>query len=87
MGIDALIAGNRDAAMKHLADAVREDPRNLDGYVKLGNLLRERGQIRQAIQVHRELLVKRKLPAAIRSEIVKSLARDLAPAANWPEVR
>jgi len=86
MGIDALIAGNRDAAMKHLADAVREDPRNLDGYVKLGNLLRERGQIRQAIQVHRELLVKRKLPATVKNEIVKSLALDLAQAENWQEV-
>ncbi len=86
LGIDALIAGNRDAAMKHLADAVRDDPRNLDAYVKLGNLLRERGHIRQAIQVHRELLVKRKLPAPARSEIVRSLALDLAQAENWRDV-
>ncbi len=85
LGLNALIAGNPEAAMKHLAEAVREDPRNIDAYVKLGDLLRERGQIRQAIQVHRELLVKRKLPKNLRTEITKSLTLDLAQAENWPE--
>ena len=56
-GLDALIAGHRDDALKHLARAVREDSRNVDAYIKLGSLLRERGQVRQAIQAHRELLV------------------------------
>jgi lipopolysaccharide biosynthesis regulator YciM len=65
---------------------VREDPRNVDAYVRLGNLLRERGQIRQATQVHRELLVKRRLPEATRVEIVKNLALDLAEARRWSEV-
>ncbi len=86
LGIDALIAGDREGAMKHLADAVRLDPRNIDAYVKLGNLLRERGHIRQAIQVHRELLVKRKLTRSVRSEITKNLAMDLAQAENWADV-
>jgi lipopolysaccharide biosynthesis regulator YciM len=86
LGLDALIAGNLEAAMKHLTQAVRDDPRNVDAYVKLGNILRERGQVRQAIQIHRELLVKRKLPPAVRSETIKSLARDLAAAGRWREV-
>jgi lipopolysaccharide biosynthesis regulator YciM len=86
MGLNALIAGDRGAALRHLAQAVREDPRNVDAYVRLGNLLRERGQIRQATQVHRELLVKRRLPEATRVEIVKNLALDLAEARRWGEV-
>ncbi len=85
-GLDAMIAGDRDAALRHLAQAVREDARNVDAYIKLGNLLRERGQVRQAIQVHRELLVKRRLPKATRNEIVRSLAVDLAEAGRWDEV-
>jgi lipopolysaccharide biosynthesis regulator YciM len=85
-GLDALIAGDRDSALKHLAVTVREDPRNVDAYVKLGNLLRERGQTRQAIQVHRELLVKRRLPGPVRSEIMKNLALDYADARRWGEV-
>ena len=85
-GLDALIAGHRDDALKHLARAVREDSRNVDAYIKLGSLLRERGQVRQAIQAHRELLVKRRLPTPVRSEIVKNLALDLAEAGRWGEV-
>ena len=85
-GIDALIAGRRDDALKYLARAVREDSRNVDAYVKLGILLRERGQVKQATQVHRELLVKRRLPPPVRSEIVKNLALDLAQAGRWGEV-
>ncbi len=85
-GLDALIAGDKDAALKHLAVTVREDPRNVDAYVKLGNLLRQRGQVKQAIQVHRELLVKRRLPAGVRNEITKNLALDYAEARRWGEV-
>jgi lipopolysaccharide biosynthesis regulator YciM len=85
-GLNALISGDRDAAFRHLAQAVRDDSRNLDAYIKLGNLLRERGQIRQAAQVHRELLVKRRLPKPLRSEIVRNLALDLAQAGRWAEV-
>ncbi len=86
LGLNAMISGNRDEAVAHLKTAVREDPRNLDAYIKLGNLLRERGQTKQAIQVHRELLVKRRLPKAVRSSIVKCLALDLAEAERWAEV-
>jgi len=86
LGLNAMISGNRDEAVVHLKTAVREDPRNLDAYIKLGNLLRERGQTKQAIQVHRELLVKRRLPKTVRSSIMKCLALDLAEAERWPEV-
>jgi len=86
LGLNAMISGDRDAAVLHLKAAVREDPRNLDAYIKLGNLLRERGQTKQAIQVHRELLVKRRLPKAVRSSIIKCLALDLAKAERWAEV-
>ena len=86
LGLNAMISGNRDEAVVYLKAAVRDDPRNLDAYIKLGNLLRERGQTKQAIQVHRELLVKRRLPKTVRSSIMKCLALDLAEAERWAEV-
>jgi lipopolysaccharide biosynthesis regulator YciM len=86
MGLNALIAGDRETAFKHLTATVRSDPRNLDAYLKLGSLLRERGQIRQAIQLHKELLVKRKLPEGARLEILENLHMDLARAGRWSEV-
>jgi len=85
-GLDAMIAGERESAVRHLAAAVRADPRNVDAYIKLGNLLRERGQTKQAIQIHRELLVKRRLPRGTRSQIVRSLVLDLVDAGRWQEV-
>jgi len=86
LGIDAMIAGDRELALKHLAAAVREDTRNIDAYIKLGNLLREQGRPRQAVQVHRELLVKRRLPKQIRHEITRNLALDLREEGRWGEV-
>lgn len=85
-GIDAMIRGDRDEALRHLAAAVREDPRNVDAYIKLGNLLREQGRAKQAVQVHRELLVKRRLPKPIRNQITRSLALDLSQDGRWDEV-
>ena len=85
-GLDALIAGDSERAIEQLTQAVRDNPRNVDAYVKLGNVLRERGQVKQATQIHRELLVKRKLPTTVRNEIIKSLARDLASAGRWRDV-
>ncbi len=86
LGIDAMIRGDREEAVRHLAAAVREDPRNVDAYIKLGNLLREQGRARQAVQVHRELLVKRRLSKALRNEITMNLALDLREEGRWTEV-
>jgi lipopolysaccharide biosynthesis regulator YciM len=86
LGLNALISGDRAAAVRHLTRAVREDPSNVHAYMKLGDLLRERGQIKQAIQIHRELLVRRRLSAPNRFEVTKSLARDFASARRWREV-
>jgi len=86
LGLDAMVAGEREAAVRHLKGAVREDPRNLDAVIKLGDLLRQRGHVKQATQLHRELLVKRRLPKETRSTITQCLALDLAAAQRWPEV-
>jgi len=86
LGLDAMVAGEREAAVRHLKRAVREDPRNLDAVINLGDLLRQRGHVKQATQLHRELLVKRRLPKETRAAITQCLALDLAAAERWPEV-
>jgi len=86
LGLDAMVAGERDAAVRHLKGAVREDPRNLDAVIKLGDLLRQRGHVKQATQLHRELLIKRRLPKKTRAAILQCLALDLAAAEKWDEV-
>lgn len=54
----ALLAGDRDEALHAFADAVRLDSNNVDAYIHLGNLLREKGEAARAYRIHRELMVR-----------------------------
>jgi lipopolysaccharide biosynthesis regulator YciM len=57
-GLNALLAGDRDEALEAFADSVQLDSDNVDAYIHLGNLLRERGEAARALQLHRELTVR-----------------------------
>jgi lipopolysaccharide biosynthesis regulator YciM len=54
----ALLAGDREEALHAFADAVRADSNNVDAYIHLGNLLREKGEAARAYRIHRELMVR-----------------------------
>jgi lipopolysaccharide biosynthesis regulator YciM len=54
-GVHALLAGDKDAALEAFADTVQEDSGNIDAYIHLGNLLRERGEGARALDLHRKL--------------------------------
>jgi lipopolysaccharide assembly protein B len=54
-GVHALLAGDKDAALEAFADTVQEDSGNIDAYIHLGNLLRERGEAARALDLHRKL--------------------------------
>jgi lipopolysaccharide biosynthesis regulator YciM len=57
-GLTALLSGDRDTALEELALSVKEDSDNVDAYIHLGNLLRERGEAERALELHRELTVR-----------------------------
>jgi len=57
-GLNALLAGDREEALEAFADSVQQDSDNVDAYIHLGNLLRERGEPERALQLHRELTVR-----------------------------
>jgi len=54
-GVHALLAGDKDAALEAFADTVQQDSGNIDAYIHLGNLLRERGEAARALDLHRKL--------------------------------
>ncbi len=56
--LGALLSGDRDEAIRALLDAVRQDSDNVDAYIHLGNLLREKGEAERAYRIHRELTVR-----------------------------
>ncbi len=75
-GLRSLIAGDRKTAFVKFRQAVEKDTDNIDAYLKMGDLFRDKGMIDKALQVHRELTLRRKVPPELRSEVNRSLAMD-----------
>lgn len=75
-GLNYIIAGDPERAREKLIEAVRKDSENLDAYLKLGTLMRQRGQVVPAIKIHQSLAVRSDLKLPERIEILKELALD-----------
>jgi len=65
-----------DAAESILAGAVQSDSREVDGYLALASLYRQRGEIGRAIHLHQNLLLRRGLDADVRFHALVGLADD-----------
>ena len=74
--LEALLQGDSDNAFEKLRELIREDTENIRAYLKLGDIFRERGQVEQAIKIHRSLTFRRKMSTAMKVEIYASLALD-----------
>jgi lipopolysaccharide biosynthesis regulator YciM len=71
-----MIRGDEESAFRLLKRVVGEDTGNIDAYLKLGDILRRRGDLAAALQIHRHLTVRTDLNAQTRKELLKSLAMD-----------
>jgi lipopolysaccharide biosynthesis regulator YciM len=74
----ALIDSRREDALRFLTKAVKNGEGDIDAYLQLGNLLRERNQAEKALQIHRSLTVRRDLGYEEEKAIQLALAEDLA---------
>ncbi len=74
----SLIDGRKDDAYSFLASAVRNGEDDIDAYIQLGNLMRERGQAEKALQLHRGLTVRPGLTLDDEKTVQLSIAEDLA---------
>ncbi len=75
-GLRLLLDGEKEEAYQVLRGVVRGDPDNIDAYLKLGDLLRERGEPGKALRVHKELILRPNLKNKDKPFILKSLALD-----------
>jgi lipopolysaccharide biosynthesis regulator YciM len=73
----ALVDDDKETAFRELKNAVRLDSSNVDAYLRLGDLFRERGDAERALQIHRELTTRSGLDANTRSRVLRALCRDL----------
>ena len=74
----ALIEGRKEDAYTLLTSAVRNGEDDIDAYIQLGDLMRERGQADKALQLHRGLTVRPGLSFDDEKAVQLSIAEDLA---------
>lgn len=75
-GLRSIISGDNQTAFVKLRQAVDLDTENIDAYLKLGDLFREKGMYDRALQIHKELTLRRDIPLELSNDINKSLAQD-----------
>jgi len=72
----ALIEGRRDDAHNLMTLAVKMGEDDVDAYIQLGNLLREKGQPEKSLQIHKNLTVRRGLGFDEIKRIQMAIAAD-----------
>ncbi len=77
-----LVDGRHNEAFARLQEAVRRGGAPADAYIKLGNLLRSRGEVSKALQIHQSLTVKPNLTKSERIQLYLGLAEDHAMLGN-----
>src|SRR3989442_8362336 len=76
-GLDAMLRGDTDEALLAFAETVEFDTDNVDAYIHIGNLLRERGEAGRALHVHRELTVRAGQTPSQQRAVREALVLDL----------
>jgi lipopolysaccharide biosynthesis regulator YciM len=77
-----LVDGRQQEAFARLQEAVRRGGAPADAYIKLGNLLRSRGEVSKALQIHQSLTVKPNLTKSEKIQLYLGLAEDHAHMGN-----
>ena len=85
--LGCLIEGRKEDALGFLKEAVRQNPDDARVYMKLGDLLREKGEVDRALQVHRELTIRKIGDTQMERELYRSLAKDYISAGRYGEAQ
>lgn len=72
----ALLDSKEDEAIRRLRDTVTHDTDNIDAYIRLGKLIRERGNAEKAAQIHQSLTVRSGLGRKDETRIYSELIED-----------
>jgi lipopolysaccharide biosynthesis regulator YciM len=83
--LNLLLEGDEDGAMRNLKEAIRDDTQNVDAYIRLGDLLRKRGEVEQALRIHRGLTVRSISDQAVLESLYRSLAEDYVACGKYAE--
>ncbi|MGB2696326.1 MAG: tetratricopeptide repeat protein [Candidatus Zixiibacteriota bacterium] len=81
-GLKALLADDVNLAFQKLKQVVSQDTKNVDAYLKLGDIFRKKKIYDKALRIHRELALRRSLSTEEQLDIKKSLALDYMESGN-----
>jgi len=73
-----LVDSRTEDAFRRLQTAVRSGSAPTDAYIRLGKMLRERGEATKALQIHKSLTVKSDLTPEEKTELFLQIAEDYA---------
>ena len=76
LGLDLLASRQIDRAVSELTAAARKNTEATEIYLILGNLLREKGQLERAIQIHQSILHRPGLSSSERAQALLCLGMD-----------
>ena len=82
-GLDLLVSGKRQSAYKNFKEIVEKDSNNIKGYIRLGQVLREGGNVLKAIKIHKNLLIRKNINSYELIELHKNLALDYYKINNY----
>ncbi len=74
--LESLADGYDWLAIQKLKETVREDTENVAAYLRLGDLLRRKGMLGNAVRIHKDLTLRGGLDRELRLKILKSLFLD-----------
>jgi|YelNatPaOPRAMG01_1025707.scaffolds.fasta_scaffold00104_50 lipopolysaccharide biosynthesis regulator YciM len=81
-GLNYLLAGEPNKALQAFRRCVAQNTSNVDAYLRIGDILREKGQVARAIKIHRELTIRSGLTKDQQIAIYRSLAEDYLAAGD-----
>jgi lipopolysaccharide assembly protein B len=76
LGLKYMVEGENRRAVEMFKEAVRHNSENIDAYIKLGVILRNEKLYKNAIRIHKDLLLREKLTAELKTETKYNLALD-----------
>ncbi|GAB4368956.1 MAG: hypothetical protein Kow0042_10440 [Calditrichia bacterium] len=74
--LEHLLDGEDKKAIQKFKEAVREDTENIDAYLRLGDLLREKGLTKSALKIHKDLTFRSDLKPEFLARVNRSLMLD-----------
>lgn len=84
-GLKSILLNDKRQALEKLRLAAIKNTDNIDAYIKIGEILRDNGNVENAIKIHRQLTVRKGLSKEERVQIYKSLTDDYCSAQKYKQ--